>query len=297
MKMRWNGWYGFGLIVAGLPLAAGTIAQAQDLGYEGPTGIFVEPMASTAASPAKGFGAPSVAYHALAGGPVLGDFSMISVTEGFAKRYEIGYTRAIHQSGDVAALSPLWTGGYNLIHGKVTVVEPGAGGYKWVPGVAVGGILRMNVKNVGGEVSGNTTTNGDVYLVVTDVIPITKKVPMLLNAGVRGTNASLWGLGGNAPQESAVAFGAVFFVIPGPKKSSIVVGSEVAQQPQNVAGNPALDIPTTVDYAVRLTPLARYKLNLDFGVLQAAGQVAPGVNLQARARFAFGISYGFGKEK
>ena len=54
-----------------LPFAART-AQAQSLGYEGPTGVFVTPLASTAASPAHGAGHPVIAYHVLAGGPVIG---------------------------------------------------------------------------------------------------------------------------------------------------------------------------------------------------------------------------------
>jgi hypothetical protein len=282
------------VLAAGLAFAFGASAlQAQSLGYEGPTGIFVTPLASTSPSPAKGFGKPTIAYHALAGGPVLGDFSMISVTEGFAKHFEIGYTRAIHQNGTDSSLSPLWTGGYNVIHGKATLLSSGEFGQKWLPSVAVGGILRTNVQNVGGEVNHSSTTNGDVYLVVTKVFPLTEKVPMLLNAGVRGTNASLWGFGGNAPQASAVAFGAVAFVFPGPFKSSITLGAEAAQQPQNVSGMPTLDIPTSLVYALRVTPSPKHKLNVDFGILQAAGRIAPGVNLQARARFGFGISYGF----
>jgi hypothetical protein len=36
---------------------------AQNIGWEGETGIFVTPLAYTAASPAAGFGLPIVAYH------------------------------------------------------------------------------------------------------------------------------------------------------------------------------------------------------------------------------------------
>jgi hypothetical protein len=35
------------------------------------------------------------------------------------------------------------------------------------------------------------------------------------------------------------------------------------------------------------------KLTIDFGVAQAAGNIMPGVDLQARHQFAFGVSYGF----
>jgi len=55
----------------------------------------------------------------------------------------------------------------------------------------------------------------------------------------------------------------------------------------------AFDIPTSIDYAIRVVPLPKHRLNIDAGILQAAGRIAPGVDLKARARFAFGITYGF----
>ena len=53
------------------------------------------------------------------------------------------------------------------------------------------------------------------------------------------------------------------------------------------------DIPTTEVYAMRIVPTPKAKLNLDFGVLQAAGTIAPGVDLRVHTRFAAGVSYGF----
>jgi len=107
------------------------------------------------------------------------------------------------------------------------------------------------------------------------------------------------GTGGNAPDFSARAFGAVAFVFTGPGKSAIILASEAAQQPQKIKTTSAagvssgvLDIPTSIDYAVRVVPSPKHKLNVDFGILQAAGNIG-GVNLKARARAAFGISYGF----
>jgi hypothetical protein len=290
------------LLVA-LPFST-TTAQAQSLGYEGPTGVFVTPLASTAASPANGAGHPVIAYHVLAGGPVIGTWNTVSITEGFAKRIEIGYTREDHAAGDTAGLSPLWTDGLNIVHGKVNIVPENAGKNPWVPALSVGAIARTNDSNVGDGSNGQIKTNADIYLVGTKVITqISKKVPMLLNAGVRGTDASLWGLGGNAPDFSARAFGALAFVFTGPGKSAIILASEAAQQPRTIkltstsgASSGAFDIPTSVDYALRIVPSPKHKLNIDFGVLQAAGriQTAPAtVNLKARARFAFGISYGF----
>jgi hypothetical protein len=277
------------------------LSQAQSLGYEGPTGVFVTPLAATAASPANGAGHPVIAYHVLAGGPVIGTWNTVSITEGFAKRFEFGYTREDHAAGNTAGLSPLWTDGLNIFHGKANIVPENAGKTKWVPAISVGGIARTNDSNVFNGANGQSKTNGDIYVVATKVVTqIEKKVPILLNAGVRGTNSSLWGLGGNAPDFSARAFGAVAFVFTGPGKSTIILASEAAQQPQTIkstsktgvtSGN--FDIPTSIDYAVRVVPSPKHKLNIDFGILQAAGNIAPGVNLKARARAAFGISYGF----
>jgi hypothetical protein len=274
-------------------------AQAQSLGYEGPTGIFVTPLASTAASPAHGLGAPVIAYHVLAGGPVIGDFNTVSITEGFAKHVEFGYTREDHSKGSDPTFSGLWTNGFNIFHGKVNVLNENAGKTKWIPAVSIGGIVRTNDSNVFDGAHAQTKTNGDIYAVATKVVTQTKKVPLVLNFGVRGTNSSLWGLGGNAPDFTARAFGALGFVFTGPGKSTIILASEVAQQPKTIKSTAAngstaanFDIPTSVDYAVRIVPSPKHKLNLDFGVLQAAGRIAPGVDLQARARFAFVISYG-----
>jgi len=280
-------------------------AHAQSLGYEGPTGVFVTPLAYTSASPARGLGKPSVAYHFLAGGPVIGDYSTVSVTEGFAKRFEAGYTSEIHAGAyklPVQGYDGLKPSDFSIVHGKATIVPENAGKTKWVPAIAVGGIYRLNDHYVydgaPAAATGTTsqgTSNGDIYVVATKTVTqIFKKVPVLLTAGLRGTNASLWGLGGNAPDFTARGFGSVAFVFTGPGKSAIILASEVAQQPQHIKAGSAsvLDVPTSEVYAVRIVPFPKQKLNVDAGVLHAAGNIG-GVNLDARARVAFGISYGF----
>jgi hypothetical protein len=317
-------------LLAALPFAAAT-AQAQSLGYEGPTGVFVTPLAYTSASPANGLGKPSLSFHFLAGGPVIGDFSTVSTTVGFAKRFEIGYTSEIHAGGAVqyfpgtAAGDPgagtgivtkagvpgssLFASDIDIVHGKATIVAENAGKTKWVPAIAVGTIFRFNDHDVfNGPANGGAGTNGysshnaDVYVVATKVVTqFTKKVPWLLSAGVRGTNASLWGLGGNAPDFTARGFGALAFIFTGPGKSTIILGSEVSQQPRRIK-NPLgvnFDIPTSEVYAVRFVPSPKLKLNIDAGVLQAANKILtlpttpPGLYVNTRARVAFGVSYGF----
>ncbi len=130
-----------------------------------------------------------------------------------------------------------------------------------------------------------------------------RKLPLVFNAGFKATNASLLGLAGNAPGYSGRAFGAAGFAFKGPGRSTILLGSEVLQQPRSIEGLPGAVMPATITYAVRIVPsgalpihgwgVEKPKLTLDFGVAQAAGNIMPGVNLQARHQFAFGISYGF----
>ena len=104
-------------------LVSAGAAAAQSLNWEGQTGVFITPLAYTAASPGNGFGHPIVAYHFLNAGSVLGNFHTVSVTEGLAGRVEFGYTRDIHQQGSSADFSPLWDTGFNLVHAKVNFVK------------------------------------------------------------------------------------------------------------------------------------------------------------------------------
>jgi hypothetical protein len=82
-----------------------------------------------------------------------------------------------------------------------------------------------------------------------------------------------------------------------------LLGSEVLQEPRSIQGLPGVVVPTTVTYAVRILPggalplrgwnVESPKLTIDLGVAQAVGNIALGLNFQARAQFALGISYGF----
>jgi hypothetical protein len=266
--------------------------QAQNIGWEGETGVFVTPLAYTAASPVKGLGHPLVAYHFLNGGEVLGDFYNVSATIGAFSRAEFGYTRSLHSLGGDPNFSPLWNNGFNIVHGKVNVVPENAGNAPWVPAISVGFIARSQVRNVGGVFQNKDTTNTDFYLVASKTITQTG-VPIILSAGVRGTNAQLWGLGGNAVEWEARAFGAAGFVVKLPKKATAIFAAEVAQQPSQTDQLPGAVIPTTITYAIRLSPAPGSKLNIDFGVAQVAGKIAPGVDLQARSRLGVQVSYGF----
>jgi Protein of unknown function (DUF3034) len=304
-------WLCVAAVLIGLVFALGssTPLHAQALGWEGETGIFVTPLAYTASAENQKIHAVT-AYHFFSTGPVIGDFHEASIELGIGKRFEFGYTHEFHTFGnDMTAptnqLSPLWQNGFEIFNGKFQVVPENYAKTKWVPAISTGFIARTDVRNVGNymveknapAMSGKT--NGDIYVVATKVVPI-KPIPIVLNFGVRGTNAELWGMGGNAPDWQARAFGAVAFVFKGPSKSTIIVGSEASQQPHHPymfdgtqTGYPVVNIPTTLTYCVRFIPSPKHKLNFDFGIAQVAGNIATGVNLQARHQAGFQMSYGF----
>ena len=268
-------------------------AVAQSLNWEGQTGVFVTPLAYTAASPKTGVGKPVVAYHFLNAGEVLGNFHTSSVTVGLFGLAEFGYTRTFHQAGSTPDLSALWKGGFNVVHGKITVLPENVSKHNWVPALAVGFVARTQVRHVAGVLSNRDNSNSDFYLVATKTVTRVKSLPLVLNLGYKATNASVFGLAGNAPAYKGRLFGAAAFVLKGPAKSQLILGSEFAQQPREVKNLPGAIVPTTITYAARIVPSPeRAKFNIDFGVAQAAGKILPGVDLKARRQFALGISYG-----
>jgi hypothetical protein len=95
-----------------------TSVRAQQLGWEGETGVFVTPLAYTVATPAHKFDLPVTAYHFLNAGSVIGKYSQLSVTSGYSKRLEFGYTLTFHTAGSDPTYSPLWTTGFNTFHAK-----------------------------------------------------------------------------------------------------------------------------------------------------------------------------------
>jgi hypothetical protein len=285
------------VILAGLGASA---VSAQSLNWEGQDGIFVTPLAYTVPGTQKGFGAPAVAYHYVNAGDVLGGFHQVSISEGIFDRIEIGYTRSFHQNGSTVGLSNLWSSGFNIFHGKVNVLREGT---HWLPALSVGFVARTQVHNVGGVIQNKDTNNADFYAVATKTVMAIRRLPLVFNLGFKATNASLLGIAGNAPGYQGKLFGAAAFALRGPGRSTILVGSEFLQEPRRVQDLPGVVIPTTITYAVRIVPggalplhgwgVESPKLTIDLGLLQAAGAIAPGVNLQARHQFALGISYGF----
>lgn len=293
------------LLIAGVALVivvfgTATPSHAQDLGWEGETGVFVTPLTYTAASETQKFH-PVVGYHYINAGPVIGEFHEASITVGFLKRFEMGYTHEFHVQGNDKSLSPLWQNGFEIFHGKAMLIPENYRGAKWVPAISVGFVARQDVRDVGnlkfvpgGGISATDSgkSNGDIYMVGSKQVSQLKAIPVILTAGVRGTNAVLWGMGGNAPDWEARAFGSVAVPFKLPRGNSISFASEIAQQPHHPVNFPNLNIPTTLTYGMRFTP-AKYHFNVDGGIAQIAGKVAPGIDVKARHQIGAQISWSF----
>jgi hypothetical protein len=294
--------------------------NAQQLTLEGQTGGFLTPTAYVVES-AKGkvFSHPAVSYHFVNTNAVIGDLHAFSVTEGFANRAEAGYTRGVHFEGDSAAFSSLWNySGMNILHGKGVAIKDGQFG-PWTPGIAAGGVLRLGDKFVSGalnqEIFGTlkTYTNGDLYVAATKTW-LHPPLPFVANIGWKATNASIYGIGGQATRFGGRLFGGIGIPLPAPFKTVIVPSAGFTQQPPQVKNlglilvGGAAHIPTTLDYAVRLTQKENPHFSFDIGVGQVAGQIgftvvptglpAPypptvtlTVNLEARHVVGMGMSF------
>jgi hypothetical protein len=283
----------FAVLAVFLLLTAASRVQAQNLTLEGQTGGFITPTGYTVQSPGHFFSAPVVSFHYVRAGNVIGDIHTLSVTEGLGNRFEVGYTRSIHTNGDNPFLSPLWAfNGFNVVHGKVNVIPENARKIPFLPAIGVGFVYRSQDHYVSGALAAKTYNNGDVYIAGTKML-LNLRPPLLLNFGFKGTNGSIYGVGGNSPAFVGRLFGGLGIILPGPFGVVFVPAAGFTQEPRRVQNLPAADIPTTLDYAVRITQRKDARFAFDAGVGQVAGRIIPGVNLNARSVFGMGLSYKF----
>lgn len=298
-------------------LAAALLAAhplpAQNLTLEGQTGGFITPTAYVVyTEPGKVFSHPAVGYHFVNASKVIGNVHTFSIAEGFANRAEVGYTRSVHTMGDSPLFSGLWHyAGMNIFSGKVVALKEGTGG-EWMPGVGVGFVVRTQDRFVSGalnqELYGTlkSYTNEDVYVAVTKTY-LHAPLPFLANIGWKATNASIYGLGGQATRFGGRLFGGLGFPLPGPFHTAIVPAAGFTQEPPQVKNLGAIlvggkaHIPTTLDYAVRVTQKDNPHFAFDIGVGQVAGQIGytvvpyptptiVPVNLEARSVMGVGLS-------
>ena len=341
--------------------------EAQHLTLEGQTGGFLTPTAYVVPS-SKGqvFSHPAVGIHFINASAVIGNIETLSITEGFGNRAEAGYTRSIHQFGNSGPgttvlanvvlgstssatsvpvtpdFSQLWhASGMNVFHGKVVVLKDGQFG-PWMPGIAIGGVIRTNDHFVSGAANKTLTntdksyTNGDAYIALTKTWA-KPPVPFLLNIGWKATNGTIFGLGGQSTRFGGRFFGGLGIPLPLGHGIVAVPSAGFSQEPKtavnlNTLLNAALyqceqagycspasyplmsaHIPTTLDYAVRVTQRDKPHFAFDIGVGQVAGNigsiyvanpyfnpsnpafgppvVTTPVNLQARHVVGMGLSY------
>lgn len=310
----------FGLAISCVALLLSvTRLPAQNLTLEGQTGGFITPTAYVVyTEKGKFFSHPAVGYHFVNADAVIGNIHTFSVTEGFANRAEIGYTRSVHTEGNSPLFSELWHySGMNIVHGKAAILADGQLG-KFAPGLGAGFVVRTGDKFVSGALDEAFTgtlksyTNGDVYVVATKTW-LHPPLPLLLNLGLKFTNASIFGLGGQATRFGGRLFGGLGIPLPGPFHTAIVPAAGFTQEPPTAKNLDAVmfppgsraHLPTTLDYAVRVTQKDNPHFAFDIGVGQVAGKigttaVATGVanppyvlvpvDLKARSVFGMGLS-------
>lgn len=243
-----------------------------------------------------------------------------------------------------AAFSGLWAAsGMNVFHGKIVAVKDGQFKQPWMPGVAFGAVLRTGDRFVSGlaipiSVEGydqfcmetmecepvaippsKAYNNGDVYVAVTKTWA-KPPVPFLVNVGWKLTNAAIFGVGGQSTRLGGRFFGGLGIPLPIYKGIVAVPSAGFTQEPRTVIGlGPATgnniplvagkaDLPTTLDYAVRVTQREHPHFSFDIGIGQVAGTIGnavvptylpspypayiyPPVNLEARKVVGMGLSY------
>jgi len=278
-------------IAAGAAVAAALLAavrtNAQNLTLEGQTGGFITPTAYVVLSEKDHvWSHPAVGYHFVNASSVIGYVHTFSIEEGIANRAEFGYTRSVHTKGNSPIFSGLWDySGMNVFNGKVVAINDGQFG-PWTPGIGAGFVARTGDKFVSGALNRAETgtlksyTNGDVYVVATKTW-LHPPVPFLLNFGLKFTNASIYGLGGQATRFGGRLFGGLGIPIPLSHNLAAVPAIGFTQEPPQVVNlKPILfppgsgaHIPTTMDYAVRITQKENPHFAFDIGIGHVAGVI------------------------
>jgi hypothetical protein len=124
-------------------------------------------------------------------------------------------------------------------------------------------------------------TNGDVYVAATKTW-LHPPVPFLLNFGLKMTNASIYGLGGQSTRLMGRLFGGLGIPVPLGHNLAAVPAVGFTQEPPNVVNltfpvlfppGAGAHIPTTMDYAVRVTQEDNPHFAFDIGVGHVAGVI------------------------
>jgi hypothetical protein len=274
-------------VATAVALSATARMNSQNLTLEGQTGGFITPTAYVVLSEdGHTFSHPAVGYHFVNASKVIGYVHTFSIEEGVANRFEFGYTRSVHTRGNDPSFSGLWNySGMNVFNAKVVGIKDAQFG-NWTPGLGAGFVVRTNDRFVSGALNQLETgtlksyTNGDIYVAATKTW-LHPPVPFLLNFGWKATNASIYGLGGQATRFGGRLFGGLGIPLPlGHNLAAVPAVGFTQEPPQVVNLRPILfppgagaHIPTTMDYAVRVTQKENPHFAFDIGVGHVAGVI------------------------
>lgn len=268
-------------------LSGFAIAQ---LNWEGQTGGLITPFAYTSSSTMH-IGHPQLAVHYMNGGGVLGKDIQVSVTTGFLKIAEGGFTRTFNVQGS-DEMARLFANGFNAAHLKFRVVPENAWHTSFVPAIAAGTIVRTQVRRLTEVTERENTTATDFFLVGTKTIA-NFRVPIVLSLGEKLTNAALFGIAANSPGWEFKSFGGLFFTLRAPRHSSLTLGAEFARQPRQLKEVPGVVIPTSLSYVARWHPGNDLPLTLELGFVQFGNNLGSGFDMEARHQAVLGIGYHF----
>jgi hypothetical protein len=259
------------------------------LNWEGQTGGLITPFAYTN-SPSMGFFRPELALHYMNGGAVLGNDFQVSITTGFLKIAEGGFTHTFNIQGS-DEMAPLFANGFNAGHIKFRLVPENAWHRSFVPAIAAGAIVRTQVRRVTEVTERENTTATDFFVVGTKTIR--SPLPVVLNFGVKLTNASMFGIAANSPGWEFKSFGGAFFGVKAPRHSRLMLGAEFAQQPRELKEVPGPVVPTTLSYLARWQSASDRPLTVELGLAQLGGNLTPSYDLEARHQVVLGVGYHF----
>ena len=260
------------------------------LNWEGQTGGLITPFAYNSSS-SMGVGRPELAFHYLNGGPVLGNDFQVSITAGFLKIAEGGFTRTFNLLGN-DELAPWFANGFNAAHIKFRLLPENAWHTSYLPAIAAGAIVRTQVRRVTEVTERENTTATDFFVVGTKTLT-TLRVPVVLNLGAKLTNASILGIAANSPGWEFKPFGGLFLTLKTPRHSRLMLGAEFASQPRQMKEVPGVVVPTSLAYVARWSPAGDNPISLELGFMQLGGNLGSGVDMEARHQAVIGINYHF----
>lgn len=246
------------LVLLLIALGAGSL-RAQPVSLDGVTGGWLNPWALVSKAEKGRVGQPAVAYHFLDVGPIVGDLHAPSLNVGVNGDLEFGYSHYF-----IDGPTPVLSADLDVAGFKYNAVRPKGSR----PAVSVGLLHRWS--------DARDLSTSDAYLVATRVVPIhgRRGKAVLANAGVRSSEAAIFGVAGRARHREALPFGTLAIVLD----ERLTVGVEATDQPGT---------DTNASAFVRLTPKAKR----DLQILLAIAHVED--SIRAGSRFASSVSYRF----